>query len=99
MAQIKPVIAGNMDLRHTPEGVVAVKYQSFSLERIERNRILMRIRTARSVVKGGMVTFEYPSQENLLNKSTKNVQSTMLLQGKPRAQLQHWRNLCIDNRM
>lgn len=70
------------------------------LARTERNKALLRVRSARAVIEGGMVRYELPSQEKSSQPSTKNVQSylfeTSLM--KPMEQLRTWRNLLIDNR-
>ena len=62
------------------------------LYRADRNRELWRIRTARTVIMGGMFTIEHPSQEKS-SQETNNVQSKLTFKGlSPRQQLLHWRN-------
>lgn len=70
------------------------------LARTERNRALLRVRSARAVIEGGMVRYELPSQEKSSQPSTKNVQSYLFNRSKmkPEEQLRTWRNLLIDNR-
>ena len=70
------------------------------LDRIERNRALLRVRSARAVIEGGMVRYELPGQEKSSQPSTKNVQSYLIRTNwmKPTEQLRSWRNLLIDNR-
>lgn len=70
------------------------------LARAERNRALLRVRSARAVIEGGMVRYELPSQEKSSQPSTKNVQSYLFNRSKmkPEEQLRTWRNLLIDNR-
>lgn len=70
------------------------------LARTERNKALLRVRSARAVIEGGMVRYELPSQEKSSQPSTKNVQSYLFETSsmKPMEQLRTWRNLLIDNR-
>lgn len=70
------------------------------LARTERNKALLRVRSARAVIEGGMVRYELPSQEKSSQPSTKSVQSYLFETSsmKPMEQLRTWRNLLIDNR-
>ena len=68
------------------------------LDRVERNRALLQVRSARAVIEGGMVRYELPGQEKSSQPSTKNVQSYLSIHGRIPEQKRYWRNLLIDNR-
>ena len=62
------------------------------LYRVERNKSLWRVRTARAVIKGGMFTIEHPIPKKS-SLMADNVQSKLTFKGlSPREQLLHWRN-------